>query len=162
MTASERMIRGAAPYSRSLYFNVKGRERGLAVRAPSRLRALPQPEVSQATGNDARSRSQPLSRTPGRTAVRRRGWTADIAIGNLIPSTEERQKTVDMVAAASRKIALTCAKSWLPAKRAGARKRLTISPASSVHVEAHVIAYYREPRRPERNRPNDSARKAKR
>jgi membrane-bound lytic murein transglycosylase MltF len=90
-----RMIRVYAPFSRSLYFNDKGRERGLAVELVrdwerylniKYARQLGKRPLTIYTGPATRDRLLPYL-TDG---------LADVAIGNLTV-TEERLKTVDFV-----------------------------------------------------------------
>jgi len=90
-----RMIRVYAPFSRSLYFNDKGRERGLAVELVRDWERYINIKYAKQLGK------RPLTIYIG-PATRDKllpyvaDGLADVAIGNLTV-TEERQKTVDFV-----------------------------------------------------------------
>jgi membrane-bound lytic murein transglycosylase MltF len=91
-----RVIRVAAPYSRSLYFNDKGRERGLSAELVRDFeRYLNQKYAKQLGKRPLTVYLFPATRDRLLTDVS--GGLADIAIGNLTV-TDERLKTVDMVA----------------------------------------------------------------
>jgi len=96
-----RMIRVVAPFSRSLYFNDKGRERGLAAELVRDLERWINQKYAKQLGK------RPLTiyifpATRDRLLTDVAGGLADIAVGN-ITVTEERLRTVDMVAPASQK-----------------------------------------------------------
>jgi membrane-bound lytic murein transglycosylase MltF len=91
-----RMVRVYAPYSRSLYFNDKGRERGLAVELVRDFERYLNLKYAQQLGK------RPLTvyiapATRDKLLPDLTEGLADIAIGNLTV-TEERQKVVDFVA----------------------------------------------------------------
>jgi membrane-bound lytic murein transglycosylase MltF len=91
-----RMVRVYAPYSRSLYFNDKGRERGLAVELVRDFERYLNLKYAQQLGK------RPLTvyiapATRDKLLPDLTEGLADIAIGNLTV-TEERQKIVDFVA----------------------------------------------------------------
>jgi membrane-bound lytic murein transglycosylase MltF len=96
LMVERRMIRVAAPYSRSLYFNDKGRERGLAAELVRDFERYLNQKYARQLGK------RPLTvylfpATRDRLLSDVADGLADIAIGNLTV-TEERLKTVDMVA----------------------------------------------------------------
>ena len=96
-----RMIRVVAPFSRSLYFNDKGRERGLAAELVRDFeRWLNQKYAKQLGKRPLTIYMVPATRDRLLTDVV--GGLADIAVGN-ITVTEERLRTVDMVAPAGQK-----------------------------------------------------------
>jgi membrane-bound lytic murein transglycosylase MltF len=91
-----RMVRVYAPYSRSLYFNDKGRERGLAVELVRDFERYLNVKYAEQLGK------RPLTvyiapATRDKLLPDLTEGLADIAIGNLTV-TEERQKVVDFVA----------------------------------------------------------------
>ena len=91
-----RMIRVAAPYSRSLYYNDKGRERGLSAElARDFERWINQKYAKQLGKRPLTVYLYPATRDKLLSDVA--GGLADIAVGNLTV-TEERLKTVAMVA----------------------------------------------------------------
>jgi membrane-bound lytic murein transglycosylase MltF len=93
-----RMIRVAAPYSRSLYFNDKGRERGLSAElARDFERWLNQKYAKQLGKRPLTVYLYPATRD--RLLQEVEEGMADISIGNLTV-TEERRKLVDFVAPA--------------------------------------------------------------
>jgi membrane-bound lytic murein transglycosylase MltF len=93
-----RMIRIAAPYSRSLYFNDKGRERGLSAElARDFERWLNQKYAKQLGKRPLTVYLYPATRD--RLLPELEQGLADISIGNLTV-TEERLKMVDFVAPA--------------------------------------------------------------
>ena len=91
-----RMIRVSAPYSRSLYFSDKGRERGLAVELVRDFERYVNVKYAKSLGK------RPLTvyigpATRDRLLPDLEGGLADIAIGNLTV-TEERLARADFVA----------------------------------------------------------------
>ena len=93
---ARRMIRIDAPYSRSLYFNDKGRERGLAVELARDWERYLNAKYAKALGK------RPLTvyvvpATRDRLLPSLGQGLADVAIGNLT-ITDERLKEVDFVA----------------------------------------------------------------
>ena len=94
-----RMIRVDAPYSRSLYFNDKGRERGLSAELVRDFeRWLNQKYAKQLGKRPLTIYIVPATRDKLLPDVA--GGLADLAIGNLTV-TAERQKLVDFVSPAS-------------------------------------------------------------
>jgi membrane-bound lytic murein transglycosylase MltF len=96
-----RMIRVVAPFSRSLYFNDRGRERGLAAELVRDFERWINQKYAKQLGK------RPLTvylapATRDRLLPDVAGGLADIAIGN-ITVTEERLRTVDMVAPTDQK-----------------------------------------------------------
>lgn len=93
-----RMIRVAAPYSRSLYYSDKGRERGLAAELVRDFERWLNQKYAKELGK------RPLTvylvpATRDRLMPDVAGGLADIAVGNLTV-TEERLRVVDMVSPA--------------------------------------------------------------
>ena len=93
-----RMIRVAAPYSRSLYYSDKGRERGLAAELVRDFERWLNQKYAKELGK------RPLTvylvpATRDRLLPDVAGGLADVAVGNLTV-TEERLRVVDMVSPA--------------------------------------------------------------
>ena len=92
-----RGIRVVAPYSRTLYFNDKGRERGISADFVRDFETLHQPEIPEAARQAADHGHHPAHHPrPAAARMSPRG-SRDIAVGNLTV-TEERLKLVDFVA----------------------------------------------------------------
>ena len=137
-----RMIRVYAPYSRSLYFVDKGRERGLGRRTGPRLRALGQREVRQAARQAAaddlhrRGHARQAARRPARRPGRHRGRQPDRHRG--APQGRRFRRAATTSSSTSR--------SWSPGPRRLRSPPLDDLSGKTVHVRK-TSSYYESLRR---------------